>query len=99
MATLEFAATTARAGIIATSRRQHGGPPSGFFGRNQLHDLRRSAGMAQPLGHDPHRPVYMPEERLVSGAKVVQTRLTIGGLDEPVLRTFAVTRKAHFTLA
>ena len=41
----------------------------------------------------------MAEESFVSRAEVVQTGLAIGSLDEPVLGTFSVTRKANFTLA
>jgi hypothetical protein len=98
VAALEFAPAAARARIVATYAHRWR-LQSGFFGEKCLHHLGWSAISTQQFGHDLHWPVHMVEESLVSGAEVVQTRVAVGRLDEPVLRAFAVTRKAHVTLA
>jgi hypothetical protein len=83
MAALEFAPAAARARIVATGAC-HCRLQSGFFGGKDLHDLGRSSIPTQQFGHDLHRVVHVMEESLVSGAEVVQPRLAIGCLDEPV---------------
>ena len=42
--------------------------------------------------------VNMLEEGLVAGAEIVQTRFSIGSVDEPVARTFAVAGELDFAL-
>ncbi len=52
----------------------------------------------QLLGHEPHRPVDVVEERLEAGAQVVEAGIAVRRRDEPVLRAAAVARETHVAL-
>ena len=56
-----------------------------------LHDLIGVATLPQQRRHELHRFVDMCEERLVAGAKIVQTVFSVRRLDETVARALAVT--------
>jgi hypothetical protein len=59
------------------------------------HDFVRFTSAPNQPGHELHREVDPVEEELEASAQVVQTGVTIGRLDEPVLGAFAVAGEAH----
>ena len=62
------------------------------------HDLGRGAVLGEERSDDPHRAVDVVEEVLEAGAQVVQPRIAVGRLDEPVLGAAAVAREPHVAL-
>ena len=59
------------------------------------HDLGRRSPPPEQVGHHPHWPVYVPEERYVPGAQVIEPGLAVRRLDKALLGTPAVTGEAH----
>jgi len=51
--------------------------------------------MDQLFHHELHVRVNVFEKHLVSRAKVIQARLTIGSLDKPMLRALSVAGEPH----
>ena len=51
------------------------------------------------MSHDLHGLVDMCKKTLVGRAKVVETVLPVGRLEEPVFGTLSVAREADFALA
>lgn len=54
---------------------------------------RRRSALPQQVRHDVHGLLDVMEERLVSQTEIVQPRLTLGRVDEPVARALAEARK------
>ena len=46
---------------------------------NPVHDIRGRALVAELIGHEFHVRIDVLEKQFVTGAKVVQSRLTVGG--------------------
>ena len=51
------------------------------------------------MGHEPHRPIDVPEELLIAGTEIIETRFTVWRFDKTVLGAFAVADESDLTLA
>ena len=87
MTLLELAAATAGTWIVAIHICE------GAI-QNAHHLLCFSPAPDQP-GHELHREIGMLKELLEAGAEVVQARLAVRRLAEPILGALAVAGKAH----
>ena len=68
-----------------------------LFGQH-VHDLNRSPILVQQRCHDLHRTVDVSEESLVPGTQVIQSWLTIRGLNKAVLGTAPVAGKTNLAI-
>lgn len=84
--------------LIAADRGGRAFPLAVFHGI-PAHDVGWTLFRAQKAGHDAHGLVHMLGELLVSGAQVIQPRLSIGRRSKAVLGTAAVAGKAHIAFA
>jgi hypothetical protein len=91
MAVLPFAATPARAWVVAAARRVAGG-----IG---IHDLGGRAILGEQPGHRSHRLVDVMKEALEGGAEVVEAGFAVGGAGEAVFGAAAVAREADVAFA
>jgi len=98
MAVLEFASAAAWTWIISPRVGKRCRLLSMLRGTD-LHYFRRCPAALKKPGHNLQGSVYVPEESLVSGAQVIQSRLAIGSFHKPILRALAVTGEAHLATA
>src|SRR6478672_8138125 len=72
VAVLPFAAGSAGAGVVTAACSVLGGV--------ERDDAGRGPSVVEALGHEPHGPVDVVEERLEAGAEVIQSRVALGCL-------------------
>ena len=92
MTPLVLEPTTARTRIVATNFHRYLGMTT------TCHHLGWSFPLMKQGRHLLHMRIDMRKERPVARAEVVEPRFTCRCLDETILRTLAVARKAHTTI-
>ena len=97
MADLDFAPAAARAGGVAAGLGNLRLQGRLLQGQDLHHPRRRTAG-AQERGYDPHRTIDVGKELVPTGTQVIQAPLTLGRGKETILRTFAMTGRAHLAV-
>ena len=92
MTLLVLESATARTRIVATNFHRYSGTTAMY------HHLSWSSTLMKQGRHLLHMRMDMRKERPVTRTEVIESRFTCRCLDETVLRTLAVTCKAHHTL-
>ena len=92
MTLLVLESATARTRIVATNFHRFSGATA------TCHLLGWSSPLIKQRRHLLHMRIDMRKERPVTRAEVIESWFTCRCLDETVLRTLAVTCKAHHTL-
>jgi len=96
VALLDFLSAPAWTRFVPT-QFLHGGHKSRIFSRQNLDDADGGAPFTNQRSHYFHSVVGVVEECLVTCAEIIQTRLSVGGKNESVLRAFSVASKSDFT--
>ena len=86
--------TCHRARVVAA----HIGEALRLLSHEHSRDLGRGTLLAEQPGHDPHRPIDVAEERLVTGTEVIEAIFTVGRLGEAVLGAAPVAHRPDFTV-
>ena len=96
MALLDFLSAPARTKFVPP-QFHHGGHKSRIFSCQNRDGTGRGAPFTNQRSHYFHSVVGVVEECLVTCAEIIQTRLSVGGKNESVLRAFSVASKSDFT--
>jgi hypothetical protein len=92
---LVFIPTTARAGRISPN---FGGRRI-FAGGIPTHYFIGVPALADQIGHDFHRFVYVMIEKFIAGAEIVKARFAIRRFNESIAGTVAIAGKEHIAIA